>query len=157
MQNQLPIWAEYVRALGTPFAAIVFGAIAAWIAYRQWEITAHRYRFDLFDRRYKVYAAVQDLFGELMREDKISREIFSRFAVAANEAQFLFGDDIDLYLHKLTDTLFEKQSQDRKFSRNLSDEDFKKLSDQADRTWESIFKMMKDATTIFSKYLKIPK
>jgi|tagenome__1003787_1003787.scaffolds.fasta_scaffold20870319_2 hypothetical protein len=138
MQSQLPIWAEYIRALGTPFAALVFGAIAAWISYRQWEVSSYRYRFDLFDRRYKIYAAVQDLFGELMRTDKVSAEIYSKFAVAANEAKFLFDDDVDAYLTKLVDTLFEKQSLERKLGRKLSDEDFKKLGDQQDSNWEAI-------------------
>jgi hypothetical protein len=157
MQGQLPIWVEYVRALGTPFAAVVFGFFAAWLSYRQWKISVYRYRFDLFHERYELYSALLDLFGDIMRNNKVSAEVYSKFAVAANKAKFLFDDEIDLYLTKLTDTLFEKNSLERKMKRNVSDADFKELSDQADRNWDMIFKMMKESAAIFSKYLKIPK
>jgi hypothetical protein len=158
MQPTLPIWVEYIRALGTPIAAVIFGGVAAWISYRQWEISHYRYRFDLFDRRYKVYLAVQDTFSELMRNDAISGEILSKLSVAANEAKFLFGDDVDLYMSKVMDLLFDKKNIDRKFGRaGMSEDDFEKLSGQSDENWEAIFAQMKEAKSIFSKYLKVPK
>ncbi len=157
MQNQMPIWVEYFRALGTPFAALVFGAVAAWISYQQWQLSKYKYRFDLFDRRYKVYVAIQDLFNELMQDGKISGATYSRFAVIANEARFLFDDEVDAYLKKVVDAIFEKQKLERKMARQITDDEFKKLSGQDDENWDSIFLMMKRTPDMFSRYLKIPR
>jgi hypothetical protein len=158
MQPTLPIWVEYVRALGTPAAAIIFGVVAAWISYRQWEISHYKFRFDLFDRRYKVYLAVQETFSELMKSDQVSGEVLGKLAQAGNEAKFLFGDEIDAYLTSIVDLLFEKRNLDRKFSRgSLTEDQFEKLSGEADQNWELIFGKMKETKAVFERYLKVPK
>jgi len=157
MQSQLPIWVQYIQALGTPFAAIIFGAFAALISYKQYQTSVHKYRFDLFERRYKVYVAVQEIFGEILREDKVSGEAYSKFSVATGEAKFLFGDDVKAYIDKLFGLIFEKTSLERKLARRINDNDFDKLSDQLDQNWKEITSMMKEVTGMFSKYLKLPR
>jgi len=57
--SSLPIWLVYVQALGPPFVAFVFGAVAAMIAWRQWKTANDKLRLDLFDRRWKVFDAVK--------------------------------------------------------------------------------------------------
>jgi len=156
MSVHLPIWVEYVRALGTPVAAVIFGGVAAWISYRQWKVSAYKYRFELFEKRYHIYSTVQSVYGELIQEDKISSETYSKLAVAANEAQFLFGDDVAKYLRAFQEKIFEKRRLERKMTRNLSDEEFDKLGEQADQNWKSIDGQMSAAAKLFEKYLKIP-
>jgi len=158
MQGQLPIWVEYIRALGTPFAALIFGIVAAWFSYRQWQLSEYRYRFDLFDRRYRIYASVQEIYSELLREDKISGENYSKFAATANEARFLFDDEIDAHIKKLVDAIFERQRLERKFGRKqLTDEEFEALSQQSDDAWDLIVSVMNELPEMFAKYLKLPK
>ena len=41
-------------------------------------------------------------------------------------------------------------------TRNLSDEEFDKLGEQADQNWKSIDGQMSAAAKLFEKYLKIP-
>jgi hypothetical protein len=156
MSVQLPIWVEYIRALGTPVAAVIFGGIAAWISYRQWKVSAYKYRFELFEKRYHIYSVLQNVYGELLQEDKISGETYSKLAVAANEAQFLFGDDVAKYLREFQERIFEKRRLERKMSRKLSDAEFDKLGEQADQNWKSIDEQMNAAAMLFAKYLKIP-
>jgi hypothetical protein len=82
MPSQLPLWVQYVQALGTPMAAFIFGAVAALISYKQYLTSVHKFRFDLFEKRNAVYAAIQELFGEILREDKVSSEGYSKFVAA---------------------------------------------------------------------------
>jgi hypothetical protein len=94
----------------------------------------------------------------LLREDKISSENYSRFAATANEARFLFDDEIDAHLKKLVDAIFERQRLERKFGRKLlTDEQFEALSRQADNSWELIVRIMKELPEMFAKYLKLPR
>ena len=156
MQTQLPLWVQYVQALGVPFAAFVFGVVTAVISFKQYQTSLHRYRYDLFERRYKVYSAIADLFGEILREDKVSPEAYAKFITSVQEAKFLFGDEVKIYIDKLSDLVFEKRNLERKLGRQLKDNEFDKLSDQLDRNWESTTAMMKEHTKMFSKYLKLP-
>lgn len=156
MRTQLPLWVEYVQALGTPLAAVIFGAIAALISYKQYQVAVHKYRYDLFERRYKVYAAIGDLFGEILREDKVTPEAYSKFAKSVEEAKFLFGDEVKVYIDRLIELIFERRSLERKIARRINDDEFDKLSNELDLNWESTTAMMKEVTKMFSKYLKLP-
>jgi hypothetical protein len=59
--NQLPSWVQYTQALAPPFIALVAGISGGYIAYRQWRTGHYQLRLDLFDRRFAVYKATQDL------------------------------------------------------------------------------------------------
>jgi hypothetical protein len=157
MRTQMPLWVEYVQALGTPIAAFIFGAVAALISYKQYQMSVHKYRHDLFERRYKVYAAIADIFGEILREDKVSPEAYSKFVSSVEQAKFLFGDEIKAYIDKLFELIFEKRNLERKIARRHNDDNFDKWSDELDRNWDSITAMMKEVTKMFAKYLKLPR
>jgi hypothetical protein len=157
MRAQLPLWVEYVQALGTPVAAVIFGAVAALISYKQYQMSVHKYRYDLFERRYKVYAAIADLFGEILREDKVSSEAYSKFASSVEQAKFLFGDEVKAYIDKLIELIFEKRNLERKIARRQNDDNFDKWSDELDSNWQATTAMMKEITKMFSKYLKLPR
>ena len=49
-------WTEYISPIGIPIIA----AIAAWIAFRQFQIARNKLKLDLFDKRMEVYTAVRE-------------------------------------------------------------------------------------------------
>ncbi len=53
--EQLPIWTEYVRVLGTPVVALLAASIAGFIANRQWKTARNKLKLDLFDKRIAIY------------------------------------------------------------------------------------------------------
>ena len=60
----LPLWVEYVKALGTPVVAIVAASIAGAIAYRQLRTARNKLKLDLFDKRMAVYQNAVQLITE---------------------------------------------------------------------------------------------
>jgi hypothetical protein len=63
--QSLPIWIEYVKALGTPLAALVAAFIGGFIAYRQMQTAKNKLKLDLFDKRVAVYKAAVDLINSI--------------------------------------------------------------------------------------------
>ncbi len=74
-----------------PKLFISIAALAGvWIAYHQFTANREKIRYDLFDRRFKIYDEItnsmnQYLYGEWGNEQKELR----RFYIACNEAQFI--------------------------------------------------------------------
>jgi hypothetical protein len=74
MPSQLPFWLQYVQALGPTTVAVVVGAVAAYIAWRQWRTANDRLRFDLFEKRAAVYEAIGHLIGNVALHGHITAD-----------------------------------------------------------------------------------
>lgn len=91
-----PHWTAYASALLVPVVAI----LGAYIAYRQWRLAQNKLKFDLFDRRLKVYEASTALIGSILASGKAKNEEVSKFMAATREAKWLFDSAIAEYLEK---------------------------------------------------------
>ena len=69
-----PHWTQYLSALLTPTVA-VFGS---FIAYLQWVLARNKLKFDLFDRRYRVYEAARELLASIMTTGSAKNEDISK-------------------------------------------------------------------------------
>lgn len=74
--------------------------LGMYIAWQQYKINKNRLKLELFNRRYKVYDALMNIFSSVLREGKLSREIFLEYSHFINEGKFLFSTDIAEYLDK---------------------------------------------------------
>lgn len=54
-----PHWTAYVTAVVVPVIAL----IAAWIAFRQWQIARNKLKLDLYDKRMAVCEVVRKTLG----------------------------------------------------------------------------------------------
>lgn len=99
--QSLPIWIEYVKALGTPIAALVAGFIGAFIAYRQMQTAKNKLKLDLFDKRVKVYEAAVDLIKSVGSLDEIEESRSEEIATSLNSASWLLDDKVDAHLIQL--------------------------------------------------------
>lgn len=92
----------FEMAKGAPAAlvALVVGAIAAGIAFRQWQVARAKFKLDLFDKRYEIFHTV---WGELsiMVQSGPIQPASSQLTNLIPLSQFLFGDDIRDYLHEI--------------------------------------------------------
>jgi len=59
--SQLPYWVQYVQALAPAVVAIIAALIAGYIAWRQYKTAHYRLCLDMFEKRFAVYKATQDL------------------------------------------------------------------------------------------------
>jgi hypothetical protein len=94
MTGQLPLWVSVLAALLTPAVAVA----AALIAYFNYQMAKRKRSDDLFDRRYAFYKNFRGAWlstgtGTHPDEDP-GLDVIEDLAPLADEASFLFGDDI---------------------------------------------------------------
>ncbi len=89
---------------GLPAAVVTFGIglIAAYVAWRQYELASAKLKLDLFERRYAIFHQVWVIFSETVLDGAAKRN--HGFATPFNnllpEAAFLFGKEIEGYLNE---------------------------------------------------------
>jgi hypothetical protein len=87
----------------------VFVAVIAGFQWRtarlQWKTTHNRAVFDLFERRYTIYKTFREVQFIVIQSGQADRISVTKALAAAEEAQFLFGDDILNYIKKFTEDL----------------------------------------------------
>jgi hypothetical protein len=91
---------ELVKGLPAAFVTLIIGAIAAGIAYRQYEVAKAKLKLDLFEKRYAIFHQTWEILSEAAT--KGARENNYGLATPFNnflpEAAFLFGKPIERYL-----------------------------------------------------------
>jgi hypothetical protein len=108
-----PIWIEYVRALGTPIAALLGAIIAGVIAYRQMRTATNKLKLDLFEKRIIVYTAAVDLISTIGGLDHISEKRYDEILASLNGALWLLDRDAEKYLQKLRLDVREQSNRNR--------------------------------------------
>jgi len=93
-------WVDIFSALLTPTIAL----IAAYIAYHQYKVNKLRLRHELYERRLRVYKAVQSFLSEILRAGDAKFDRCSQFYADASEAAFLFDNTIQ----KFIDDIYKK-------------------------------------------------
>jgi hypothetical protein len=92
--------ADVLLAAMTPLIAL----IAVCIAYQQHKINQSHLRHELYERRLRVYKAVQGFLSEILRDGNVPWHRTSQFYADASEAVFLFDSSIQKHI----DLLYEK-------------------------------------------------
>jgi hypothetical protein len=86
-----------LSGLMTPLIAIIGG----YIAYQQLRTNQQKLNFDSYERRLKVYDHVRELLRLVIRDANVHPAEVMKFWHAVSEADFLFGQDVRLYLSDL--------------------------------------------------------
>src|SRR5215470_10134112 len=96
--SDLPAWAAWMQALGVPVFGAIISAIGLRIAWLQQRLQDMRFRHELYDRRYKVYAAAKGLLASVQAHGCVNGPDFLAFVGGTSDAEFLFGEDVIDYL-----------------------------------------------------------
>jgi hypothetical protein len=147
-------------ALILPFATVVLAAVVTFVAVLQWRVAVlqwrvagNKLRLDLFDRRYKVYEAIQKFVDSINSDPEHVISYLNDFNVGTSNAEFLFEADVLNYIklvrEKAVDmltarNLYERERDDEERTRNI-----KKYG--ADRKW--LVEQAKTMTKTFAPYL----
>jgi hypothetical protein len=87
---------EYLQGLGPLIAA----SVAVGVAGVQYSLQRQSQRQDLFDKRFTVYTSVEAYLVSLNTGNTESKEkLYGQYAVAARQAEFLFGPEIPRFIH----------------------------------------------------------
>jgi hypothetical protein len=81
------------------------------VAIRQYKLSKDRFKFDLFEKRYAIYKAVQTFLIKI-RDQKVGMYEIDEFKYKTQDSAFLFENDITVYVKELASKamdLWEKQ------------------------------------------------
>lgn len=97
----LPIWAEYIKALGTPVVALTAAVIAGGIAFLQWITARNKLKLDFFDRRMTIYNSAIQVIDWNTSPDLEHSLCISELRNHALTARWLMSSDVENYLNSL--------------------------------------------------------
>lgn len=101
---------EYAAIIGATAQVVTTLAIATFAVYVakcQHETARNKLKLDLFDRRYKVYLGIRDLFAVATREARVPNGAFNDYWAATHEGRFLFEADIRDYITEVRKKIAE--------------------------------------------------
>jgi hypothetical protein len=101
-------WVDIFSALLTPTIA-VFGSL---IAIQQWLTNRRRLKYELFDRRFKVYDTAKSFLNQFYANRHPTDEELYRFRLNTRESHFLFDEDIANYLEGWITKAYEVKTLD---------------------------------------------
>ena len=102
-------------ALLSMVATLVFGSIAAYIAYQQWRLTRYKFRLDLFEKRYKVYAAAAQFLSTIMVKAAVDDEDLRTFDIGTMDAVFLYPKQIMGHLQQIRCHAIDMRTDQKQF------------------------------------------
>jgi hypothetical protein len=149
---------QYINITAALLAPIV-AIFLAWLAYEDYRTKNEQFKLDLYDRRYIVYKAIENLLRDIMRDGKVVSRSMNQFIADTNERDFLFDEEIPIYINGLRKKAIRLQYLERMLddsSLPVGDRRTKLAEEQCDLlTWfDSQFEVSKN---IFKKYLVFKK
>ena len=102
----LPIWAQWVQAIGSPLAALIFGATAVWITFNQLKTAREKLNADLFEKRFLIFQKCNQFSAAIIQEGNLNYESLPDFYNAKGQAQFLFDVDVNDFLKETKERAF---------------------------------------------------
>ena len=80
---------------------VLVAAFAVYIAYQQYRIQKERFKLDLFERRFEVFASTRRLLSIILRDAKFDLKDLFAYRADVAEATFSSDEDITNYLEKI--------------------------------------------------------
>jgi hypothetical protein len=153
---QLGIQMEIINYLLTTFIAL----IAVYIAYQQYKVNRDKYKFELYEKRYKVYLGIAELLQYIVSKDDLEFEQIFIFEAKTNEGVFLFGVDINTFLNEIRTRAYDFQLAHHRLSSTRSDnpavgEEKEKYLKKKTELLLWFNEQRKITAVKFSKYLKL--
>lgn len=89
-----------------PFATLLAAVAVGFFAYQQWRVTHDKLRFDLFDRRYRIYEATRKFLISINNGNFTDQQL-TEFYTSTSGVEFLFGEDVEFCLEKIRQEAIE--------------------------------------------------
>jgi hypothetical protein len=125
----------------------------AAIALLQWRTARQRAAIDFFERRYAVYNEVREVVRMVVSCP--TREAFCKFAEAAEQANFLFGHDVNSYLEQLREALLDLETHTSELTPDEQDPEIRKAHvGKARQERNQIEEFRTTGTALFGQYMR---
>lgn len=143
----------------SPTLTIVIAAFVAYIAWKQYLTAKLKLTLDLFDRRYKVWRALEDFLLVLIRRADVSDDDFRRFVMDTGDAAFLFPEDVPEYLQLVRERAAQLQYWKREYrsayEAKSDDYDHRSVVDGIHKELTWLTGQIEPAREHFKKYLSV--
>lgn len=108
-QVQQPNWWQVIPTIILAIATIYLGYKATSIAHRQADTAVNKLKFDLYNKRYKLYYDFVSIFeAVIFPEDwNMWKKLFNKYKRATHEIKFLMPKETYKYFDELDDKLYE--------------------------------------------------
>ena len=83
---------------------LLIAVFAVYVAYRQYTLGREKFKLDLLEKRFAVFAATRRLLTHVLHEANVSLEQVFDYRAGVAEATFLFDSDITDYLKSIDET-----------------------------------------------------
>jgi len=80
---------------------VLIAVFATYVAYRQYALGREKFKLDLFDKRFAVFAATRRFLTHVLQQANVSMEQLFEYRAGVAEATFLFDDGIVDYLKSI--------------------------------------------------------
>lgn len=155
-QVHLPLWVEYVKALGAPIVALIAACIAGGIAYQQWRTARNKLKLDLFDKRLKVYKACSSLIQELHMPTRMEMKFYDDTMSEVSGAFWLFDKEVAEYIDTLMKRAWKALTKDAPDLEAMTNEQkFEFAKEHLVRSQTQIASDTSALQKLFAPYLKL--
>lgn len=140
---------DVLSAFLTPVIAI----LAIIIAYQQYRINRLRSQHELYERRFRVYKAVQSFLSQIVQEVKIDLPRCFQFYAETSESVFLFKKSVQEFIEQVFKRAIELHS--------LHEEMQKSAAAQGERAKEKaqlikwFYEQLEESKKLFNKQMGI--
>gem|GEM_PF-2492706 len=131
----------------------VIALLGVWIAFHQWNTNRLRLQHELFDRRFKLYEEIINLFASVLGSHSVNSFEHLSFFEARMLARFLFGEDIAQFLGEVTKKLGELEAIQEELNSRHQDEDTSSLHQRELDIRHWFHGQLEDLETMFDKYM----
>lgn len=149
------IFKDFAGPIATITAAFVAVSVTAYFASLQWKTAENRLRFDLFEKRLKVYLATTSLLNKITTHGSTIPSDLQEFYRGVEGAEFLFEHDLSSYYMRIGQLCWQAQMARISQDKAKIDEQRNKLIDQEESIVNSLMEQHEAVRRKFKEYLDL--
>ena len=142
---------------GVEILSALIAAIAIYIAYQQWSTNKSRLKHELYDRRFKIYKAVQIHLSHVLTHAKIDDEKIAALGNAMQDARFLMNEKIYEYIHEIYIKSIKMRSKQEQYKGIPVGDKRSKLVEEEHENLEWLTDQLPKLHIVFGLFLKLSK
>lgn len=109
-------------------------------------------RLSLFEKRYKVYQSIKETLSKYFVSGKLTWDDLSEFNQGTHDADFLFNDDVNLYIKQFRENILKTLAINRTYENNTVTPETIEDDDELHKYYK--LQINDGLKNTFSKYLK---
>ncbi len=153
--EHLPLWVEYVRALGAPVVALVAAIIAGGIAYRQWSTARNKLKLDFFDKRIAIYRLAVGVLESGRSSDASNTDSIQKLQDSLYSTRWLFDKEVELYLYELALRSYERSKKRRRPTDYMEESDFAEALTEFEQRQAIYYQERRDLDKLLALFLTL--